>query len=411
MQFRYLHLLLLACCLMTAGRAAERADASLRKWAESAGLSCYPFHEAAVYTDGHTKFRAMLDDIDAAGQTVDIEYFIYAPDSIGRLVTEHLHRAAQRGVRVRLLIDDYKSRMRNYGYDQAWLDSMATLGIETRLFDPMTFPWVNRIFRDHRKVVVIDDTISWVGGLNVADYYLNGNPETYGGWRDTHVRITGRLAAVPFGESFLRQWTHGEDSAAGQASPSALRSVTGQDVIFFERGRSSHASKAETRRAYVAAFRSARKSIRIVNPYFMPTASVRRALIDAIDRGVDVQIILPLVNDEPTLGAGNLNFAHRLVRHGARVYLYKGAFHHSKILMVDDCYCMIGSANLNSRSLRWDYEASCFLLSPEVTAELTAIFNRDLEACDLMTTEYYKSQKPGLRAKGWIVNHIFTPLL
>ena len=411
MQFRFLHILLMACCLMTAGMAEERADISLRKWAENAGLSCYPFHEAAIYTDGHTKFKAMLEDIDAARKTVDIEYFIYAPDSIGREVTDHLHRAAQRGVKVRLLIDDYKSRMRNYGYNGQWLDSMATLGIETRLFDPMTFPWVNRIFRDHRKVVVIDDTISWIGGLTVADYYLKGDTVTYGAWRDTHVRITGRLAAVPFQESFLRQWSHGEDEPVGEGSPGALRSVTGRDVIFFERGRSSHTKKAETRRAYVAAFRSARKSIRIVNPYFMPTASVRRALIDAIDRGVDVQIMLPLINDEPTLGAGNLNFAHRLVKHGAKVYLYKGAFHHSKILMVDDCYCMIGSANLNSRSLRWDYEASCFLLSPEVTANLTAVFNRDLEACDLMTAEYYKSLKKGLRAKGWIVNHIFTPLL
>ncbi len=411
MRFRLLSVLLFILGFIPFGKSQDNADTSLRRWTESVGLSSYPFHDALIFPDGHSKFCALLQDIDAARHSVDIEYFIYAPDSIGREVTAHLHRAAQRGVKVRLLIDDYKSKMRGYGYTAQWLDSMAVLGIETRLFCPFKFPWVNRIARDHRKVVVIDDTISWIGGLNVADYYINGDSVAYGGWRDTHVRITGRMAAIPFRESFQRQWTFGDDEEQPDDFRAPLVSVTGRDVIFFERGFGSHRRKAETRRAYVAAFRSARKSICIVNPYFMPTQSVRHALIDAIDRGVDVRILLPLESDEPALAAGAFNFAYRLMRHGARVYLYKGAFHHSKILMIDDSYCMIGSANLNSRSLRWDYEASCFLMSPEVTARLTEIFNRDLEQCDEMTHSYYKSFSSGLRAKGWIVNHIFTPLL
>lgn len=183
-------------------------------------------------------------------------------------------------------------------------------------------------------------------------------------------------------------------------------------VIYFERSRESHQKKAETRRAIVAALESARDSVHIVSPYFLPTHSVRKALIDCLDRGVKVDVMFSKVGDEKLLSVGNYDFSRRLIRHGATVHLYKGSFHHSKIMMIDGEVSMVGSANLNSRSLRWDYEASAFVFSAEVTHRLDSIFAHDLQQCDLFSLpRYHEEQSTGTRILGWIVNRFLTPVL
>ena len=151
--------------------------------------------------------------------------------------------------------------------------------------------------------------------------------------------------------------------------------------------------------------------MRIVSPYLLPTHTVRQALVKAIDRGVKVQILFSRDGDQPILSVGNYHLSKRLIRHGAEVYLYKGAFHHSKIIMVDGQYSMVGSANLNSRSLKWDYEASCFVFDAEVTDELNQIFDQDLNDCDKLTKQYYYKIPFHKRLFGWFVDRFLTPIL
>lgn len=404
-------------------------------------LGPYPATSVRLYADGRSKFEAMMADIEAAHHRIDIEYFIYANDSIGTAMTELLARKAREGVRVRLVVDGYKEVERDYGHTQAWCDSVreALPCFEARIFDPWRFPWVNHIARDHRKIVVVDDSIGYIGGLNVADYYIVGRPEVYGGWRDTHVRLTGP-AVVGLRAYFEDGWARcgrsereameaeigstpwsGQCVAADDASLRRLfvreaQRMTGGDeqaeVVYFERSRDSRAKKRETRRAIAAAFRSAHDSLHVVSPYFLPTRSVRRALIDAIDRGVQVDILFSKVGDEPLLSIGGYDLAKRWTRHGATVHLYRGAFHHSKIMMIDGHTAMVGSANLNSRSLRWDYEASAFIFSPEATAWLDSVFVADLARCDTFTLDAYRRETPRLRRiAGWLTNHLLTPVL
>ena len=408
------------------------AAACLAAWARSEGLAVASVDSVALYTCGRDKFDALLSDIRAARRTVDVEYFIYANDSIGHALTALLLQKAAEGLRVRLVVDDYKAAMRHYGFTPGRCDSLRRAGVDVRMFDPWRFPYVNHMQRDHRKIVVVDGTVGYIGGLNVADYYIDGAPSVYGAWRDTHVRLTGPCVdgltayfetafALAGGDLGARggdgadapafdALTGGSDASAGCAA-GAPAGGRRDSVILFERSRASRQKKAETRHAYIAAFDAVRRRMLIVNPYFMPTRSVRRALVRALDRGVEVEVLLSAVSDEPTLNLGCINFARRLQRHGAQIYLYRGAFHHSKILMLDDSVSMVGSANLNSRSLRWDYEASCFLLSPDVTRRLTDVFETDKLSADTLTLERYRAFPWGQRLRGALVNHLLTPFL
>lgn len=401
------------------------ADSLLHRALLDEGVSGRYDGDVAIFPRGDLKFDDLFHVIRQARHHVHIEYFIFADDSIAHALLDLLRAKAAEGIEVRLLIDDFKAVSRHYGFTAKRLSALRAEGIDVRMFDPFKFPYVNHIARDHRKIVVVDGRIGYIGGLNVSDYYIHGDPEGYGEWRDTHARIVGPAVEV-LQRYFLQSFT-----TAGGASfegveyyPYTLSPADGDTVpvdyfqlppslptrgiTFVER---SKERKAEMRRSFVAAFNSAQRKMLIVSPYFMPTASVRRALIRALDRGVEVQILLSAACDEPLLLYGNYNFARRLIHHGAQVYIYQGGFHHSKILMVDDSYSMVGSANLNSRSLRWDYEASCFIYSPEVTRRLTEIFEDDLTRSVPMTDSLYHSFSRRKRILGGVVNHLLTPIL
>lgn len=401
--------------------AETRSDSLLLQCLRMQGLKEYAFDGINVYTNGTDKFNALLADISQAKTSIDVEYFIFANDSIGQLTIGHLLDAARRGVKVRLVIDGYKDHERGYGYDGPRLDSLRRQGINVQIFDPWRRPYLCHVLRDHRKIVVIDQKIGYIGGLNVADYYINGDPEVYGGWRDTHIRITGEAVEglISYFDNAWNISVHGTDyerrlhaAAADVVVPdSDLRAAGSRKVVYFERSRVSKQKKAETRNAIIAAFNTAQDTLRIVSPYFLPTHTVRKALVNAINRGVKVQILFSCEGDNALLTAGNQHFSKRLLRHGAEVFLYRGAFHHSKIMMVDGSHSMVGSANLNSRSLKWDYEASCFVFDPEVTACLNAIFEQDCLNSDKMTIDDYRQKPLGKRLLGWLANRILTPFL
>ena len=394
-----------------------RADSSLMRWVGEEGLTVYPADAVGLFTDGSTTFEQLFADIDRAERKVWVEFMIVANDSIGNCLVSHMAAAAQRGCDVRLIVDDYKSRERHYGYHlPARQDSIRALGIDLVLFDRFHYPWFNHVCRDHRKIVVIDDQIGYIGGLNVADYYIHGNPQ-YGGWRDTHARITGPAVeglALLFSQHYRRYGGLRPHTFARYLYDPHFQPVlpSSASIVFFERSRVTTKLQSQTRRAIIAAFDAARDTIRFVTPYMLPTHTVRQAIIRAIDRGVHVEVLFSLVGDNPMLSYGNFNLARRLARHGAHVYLYRGAFHHSKVMMVDGQFSMVGSANLNSRSLKWDYEASCFIFSPDVTHRLDSIFQCDKLLSDTLSVQGYRHQFPrGQRVAGWWIDRVLTPFL
>jgi len=397
---------------------AERADSLLMRYLRGEGLVSYPAQNVSIYTNGHDKFEALISDIDQAKHRVWIEYFIFASDSIGTLVMNHLVQAAQRGCDVRVVTDYYKDRERHYNMGRPeYADSLAQLGVDFQMFDRYKHLWFNHVCRDHRKIVNIDDSIGYIGGLNIADYYIVGKP-AFGGWRDTHARITG-----PAVEGLAKLF-HTQYAASGGSRPYTFNEGGNNSslltphsslpsVVYFERVHNGgYQKQAETRNAIIAAFDAARDTIRLVSPYLLPTHTVRQAMIRALDRGVYMEVLFSKVGDSPMLSYGNYHFAKRLLKHGAHIFLYKGKFHHSKIMMIDGQVSMVGSANLNSRSLKWDYEASSFIFNPEVTRELNQIFAEDKLQCDTFSIPYYKENYSyGFRCKGWWIDRFFTPIL
>lgn len=409
-------LLFLSSLLFVHASAEIHADSLLNAYLTSQGLPQYSAQSVDLYSNGTDKFDALFADIREAKESINIEYFIFANDSIGNALMNLLKDAAARGVKVRVVVDGFEDKSRKYDYRKR-IEELENQGIELKVFDPFKPPYVNHVGRDHRKIVVIDDQIGYIGGLNVADYYIDGRPE-FGGWRDMHMRVTGEAVKG------LQDYFNNAYMISGGADlevkdrdyylqKADKKTVENTDIriTYFERSRANHAKKAETRRAFVEALNAAQDTLRIVSPYFLPTHSVRKALVKAIDRVNNVQILFSETGDNRYLSAGNKHLAKRLVRHGAEVYLYKGAFHHSKIMMIDGEISMVGSANMNSRSLRWDYEASCFVFDQETTAELNDIFEKDKLQCNKFTKEYYSKISLKNRIFGWLVDRLFTPML
>ena len=164
------------------------------------------------------------------------------------------------------------------------------------------------------------------------------------------------------------------------------------------------------RQAYATAITAADHKIQIVNPYFVPTKSIRKAIKQALRKGTEVEIMVPSVSDVSFTPDAALYVLHRLMKKGARVYLFNGGFHHSKIMMVDSTFCTVGTANLNSRSLRYDYETNAFIFAPETTGELMEMFEEDKLNSTLLTPEVWKERSGWKKFVGWVGN-LLTPFL
>jgi len=162
--------------------------------------------------------------------------------------------------------------------------------------------------------------------------------------------------------------------------------------------------------AYAVSIEAAQKNIQIVNPYFVPTKSIRKAIKKALKKGTEVEIMIPAVSDIPFTPEASFYIAHKLMKRGAKIYLFKDGFHHSKVMMVDSTFCTVGTANLNSRSLRYDYETNAFIFDPSTTNQLNSMFERDKKNSTLLTPEMWKKRSGWKKFLGWVGN-LLTPFL
>ena len=290
-------------------------------------------------------------------------------------------------------------------------------------FDPMRFPWLNHaLSRDHRKIVVIDGMIAYTGGMNVADYYINGT-EQVGEWHDMHCRIEGEEVNT-LQSIFLKIWNKtsgqrvdGEEYFRGNANDGHFQdlkpdttSTAGHKMVGII-NREPNTSNKIIRKFYEEAFNQAQDSIKLINPYFTLTPGIKKAMKRALKRGVKLEIMLSAKSDIPlTPDCGYYN-AHKLMKRGAEVWIFEPGFHHTKIFMVDGEVCSVGSANLNSRSLRWDYEENAVIMDASTTHELNNIFEAQKVSSFLLTPQSWRAWRtPAQRHVGWWA-HLLAPFL
>lgn len=385
---------------------AQESAALLRSELRAMGNAEYAYNRVSLLPSAQEKYTHMFNAIAQAKHYVHLEYFKVMNDSSGQEMMRLLVKKAQEGVEVRLLIDDYANRCSRWSWTRAERDSLSLLGVRFETFDPFRFPWLNHAYhRDHRKIVIIDGLKAYMGGMNVGDYYLTGTSRT-GRWRDMHMCLEGPVVSA-FERIFERIWERESremlDSLRYVAPVGQIVGKSVVSVINREPGRLSNRMRC----AFVAAINGAQKEIRIVNPYLTNVRSVRRALKRALRRGVCVRIMVSAKCDvslTPNVMAVEMK---RLMRWGAKVYYYKEGFHHSKIMTIDGTHATVGTANLDGRSMLFDYEINAFIFDCAVVRQLNNIFDADLKHCQLLTPENFRQQFPlGKR----IVGYLLTPI-
>lgn len=413
-------LLLTICTLQTAS--GIESDSLLRRQLEDYGIQFSHNNSVTLLMSGQEKFDDMFAAIRQARQSIHLEYFNFRNDSIAMLLFDLLKEKRREGVEVRALFDGFGNDSNNQPLLKHHITALRNDSIDIWEFDPIRFPWVNHIWpRDHRKIVVIDGSIAYTGGMNVADYYIKGT-EQVGEWRDMHCRIEGG-AVNQLQLIFARIWkkTTGEDIydqkyfRAYQPEPfSGLKPDTtataGHKVVGIV-NREPHTTKEAMRKLYVQAIDDAQESIRIINPYFTLRPCITKALTRALKRGIKVEIMVSAKSDIPLTPDCVFYQAHKMMKRGATVWLYQPGFHHSKIMMVDERFCTVGSTNLDARSTRFDYEENALILDRHTTKELNDMFDRDIQNSILLTPEYWDEWRTGWQKFRGAFSHLLAPFL
>ena len=391
----------------------SKSDSTIIEFLKTYGIQTTTNKEIKILKSGHEKFIDLFEEINKAKHHIHLEYFNFRNDSIANALFDLLAKKVEEGVEVRALFDAFGNSSNNKPLKNKHLKAIRNKGIEIEKFDPFRFPWINHAFhRDHRKIIIIDGEIGYTGGMNIADYYIKGLPKV-GEWRDIHVRIEGN-AVECLQEIFLYMWnntTHQNIEGEKYYPHSKIEANTmnGEKNIAIV-DRNPQKDTKIMRRSLAMAIESAEEKVQIINPYFTPTRIIKKAIKSALKKGVNVEIMISGKSDIPFTPDATMYIANRLRKKGADIYIFNGGFHHSKVMMIDSLYCSIGSANLNSRSLRYDYEINAFIFDKKTTSELIQIFNEDQKDCTLLTSEMYKKRSLWKKFKGWFA-HLFTPFL
>lgn len=386
----------------------ERSDSAFVQYLKSEGVPYTANNRITILNGAQVKFDSLFKDIKEAKHHIHLEYFNFRNDSINEVLLSLLAQKVKEGVEVRAMFDAFGNLSNNQPLKKKDLKAIKDAGIEIVKVDPVTFPWINHMFsRDHRKIVVIDGKIAYTGGINVADYYLEGI-EGVGEWRDMHSKVEGE-AVAELQKIFIDMWQQetGEHIEGEAYYPSPEEEGSAEIAIV---DRWPHKTPSRMRDAYANAINSAKDSIIMISPYFVPLRNVRTALEKAIDDGVKVTLVLSEKGDLPMIPDGVWRVAYQLMERGAEVYMYTGGFNHSKVMCVDGTFCTIGSANMNSRSLIYDYETNLFVFGKEDTDELYHYIDLDKQKSFKLTKEIYKERSCWRRFCGWLVT-LITPLV
>ena len=338
-------------------------------------IFCFNYMEDfEIISNARKIYSEMLKDIREAKNYVYLETYIYGKDKIGRVFRNALIKKVKEGVVVKILIDAWGSRV-----DKEFFKKLIENGGEVRFF--REFKYVLRILsknheRNHRKLLIIDDRISYIGSVNIVEECLD--------WRELVIRISGDITPV-FAKTFLKNWNE-----SGKITKKRLNSITHKSFEIL-RDVPSEIGKLTNRR-YLKLIQRAKKDIFIETPYFIPTRKIRKAFASAIKRGVRIRIIIPKVSDVNVINLLRNRYLGVIYRSGADIYYYKKSNLHSKLLIIDDKYFLLGSSNLDYRSFIYQYEINLLGKDIKIVRELRKHFLETLKDSELFNYKKWKSR-------------------
>ncbi len=358
-------------------------------------------NSASLLKNGDEIFPAMTKEIRRARKSVNLETYIFQPDEAGRMFADAMIEAAKRGVEVRLLIDAWGSKLGELE------KPLKEAGVNVRKYRPLRIFSIYKVGkRTHRKILVADGSIAYTGGLGIEKRWL-GSARSTKEWRDTQVRVEGPVAAQ-MQAVFSEDWTFttGEILAGEKFYPEIPKagSMSAQ-TIKASRGDVSSLAKM----LYFVAIQSAKKSIRIANAYFLPDKQVRNALVDAVKRGVEVEVMVPGRHiDLPMVRSASWLHYRDLLENGVRIYEYTPTMMHNKAMVVDGIYSTIGSINFDARSMNKNAEESLAVYDRAFAKEVETMFDEDKKRCEEITLEVWKKRGP-VKRLAELVSWIWEP--
>lgn len=362
-------------------------------------------NQVDIFTDGIEKFDALIRDMEKATDHIHLLYYIIRDDQLGKRIADVLIKKANEGVEVRLVYDDMGSRLLKHKY----IRRLRNAGVLVEAFFPPKLPKINfKInYRNHRKLGIIDGQIGYIGGFNIGDEYLE-KTKKYGYWRDTHLRIDGD-AVRNMQTRFILDWNQASrdhivyEDRFYNALP---KGDVGVQIV----SSGPDSDWEQIKNGYIKMIMSAKEYVYIQTPYYIPDESLRDALRIATLSGVDVKIMIPNKPDHPFVYWATLSYIGDLLGAGADVYIYQGGFLHAKTIVVDGKIASVGTANIDVRSFRLNFEVNAFLYDKDITQRLVDAFILDASKSTRMTKKLYDKRSIGIRFKESI-SRLISPVL
>lgn len=357
-----------------------------------------------VFTTGKAKFNDLLANLANAKNHIHMQYYIFRNDDLGNKILTLLTKKASEGVKVRFLYDALGSR----GVNRKQIEKIRKAGGEVEAFFPAKLFNLKVNYRNHRKLVIIDGNTGYIGGFNVGNEYLGLNPK-FGNWRDTHIKIEGE--AVNYIQTrFILDWNQASSHAVdfheyfkpkdNQCGNIGIQIVSSGPDSRWE----------QIKNGYIKMILSAKKYVYIQTPYFIPDESLLDVLRIAALSGVDVRLMIPNKPDHPFVYWATFSNIGELLKAGAKVYIYENGFLHAKTIVIDDIVASIGTANIDVRSFRLNFEVNAFLYHSSFISTFTKIFLEDMKQSTELTYEAYQKRPIKIKFKESI-SRLLSPIL
>ena len=342
-------------------------------------------NQVNYYTDGKSLLADMLKDIEQAKHHIHAEYYIIESDETGNAFKDALIKKAKEGVKVRLIYDDLGS----WHLKRSAIREMKKAGIRLFSFFKIRFPFFTTKlnYRNHRKILIIDGNIGYLGGFNVADRYTKGL--NWGVWRDTHIRVQGN-SVVSLQNIFRADWSYMTKKVFQKPAYFPISTTTNNYFMQIV-GSGPDMNWQTIMQGYLHAIMHAKKYIYIQNPYFLPNESIANAIQMAALRGVDVRVMIPFKSDEHIAFEASISYMGDILKSGVKILQYQKGFIHAKTMVIDGELSIVGTANMDLRSFEQNFEVNAFIYNQQKAQELTELFIHDCKDCK--TLSYWRWKK------------------
>ena len=343
-------------------------------------------NEVILIKDGDEKFKLLLEDLKKSEHHIHLEYFIIRDDKIGAEVLNLLCDKAKEGVEVRIVIDDVGSSI-----SSKMKRKLKESGIGMHSFMPVLFSrFTGQMnYRDHRKIIVIDGKIGYIGGINISDNYVNANNDLY--WRDTHIRIVGE-AVKQLQILFLTTWDFVSDEELKISKVYFPEHDCKENIPLQIAASGPDTDWSNIMEAIFVAITNAEENIYITTPYFIPNDEIVTALQIAAKSNIEVKLIVPKKSDSWIAEYATNSYLESLLEAGVQVYQYTKGFLHAKTMVVDGVFSTVGTANMDYRSFNINFEVNALIYNKDISRQLTGFFKADLKECDKIELEMWKNR-------------------